>query len=289
MSITTGATPVAHNLTNGADSALRQTNPSEGTLPSAAEGTAQPAKEDLLSTKYAAMARKEQVLRKRDLELKAREAEIEKRQKTYESDYVPRSKVGELLQQNPESLGLSWDQITQLVLNQPKPEDVAFQKLQAKIQSLEDNQSQVKTEIEQQQQRAYTQAVEQIRQDAKGLIESDPAYETIKEEDAAEAVVELIEKTYKEKGILLDTADAANQVEEFLLNRALKLARLSKVQAKLNPPPVEAPAPEKRTLAQAVKVQPQQTLTNAMQASSQPPKSARERRDRAIQAFLGQV
>jgi len=185
-------------------------------------------------------------------------------------------------------LGISYEQLTNAVLNQPSASDVAYQKLQAEIQALKDAQNQSATKFQEQQQQQYEAAVSQLRSEAQALVQADPAFETIKEMGMSDAVVELIKETYNQQGVLLDVSEAAEQVENHLIEEAMRFAKLKKVQTKLAPEPQPAEATKLPLTKQPQ--QPMKTLTNAVTAQSRTqPLSAKERRERAILAFKGQL
>lgn len=255
-------------------------------------------KEDPLTSQYALLARKEKALRAKvqaqDAAMKAREAEFAEREAAikakeaeYSSNYISKSRI----KSDPLSVlteeGVSYDELTNAILNPVKQDPrvmAEIERLKAEVQATKDYQAKAKEENAAQQKQAYNQAVNQIRNEAKQLVEKDPSFEMIKETKSVGDVVELIEKTYKEDGILLSVEEAATEVEEYLATQAVRLAQINKVKAKLNSAQKPAqPAPQSE--APAKQSQPgMKTLTNAVNASKS--MSARER---AIAAFKGQL
>lgn len=237
--------------------------------------------EEQLSSKYAQYARKEKALRSKVQELKAREEALKAKEAEYASNYVPKTMLQERFKKDALGLaneyGVSYDEIAAQALTQP---DQNIQKLLQKIEELESKQNQTVSRQEDNQKKAYEQAVNQIRSDAKLLVESSADFETIQSTGNVDAVVELIKETFEKEGTLLSVEDAAKEVENYLLEEALKMAQLKKVQERLKPQvPVEAvksPQVEKSQV---------RTLTNA-QASTSKPMSPRER---ALLAFKGQL
>lgn len=243
--------------------------------------------EKALSPQYVALARKEKALRSQAQALKTREDALKARESEYETNYIPKSKLTERFKSDPMGLmqehGLTYDQLTNLILNQPSVQDQALQKLQAELQEIKSSQARAQQQSEEQQTKAYEQAVNQIRNDAKLLIASDASFETIKETGSEEAVVELIRETFDKSGVLLNVEDAAKEVEDYLVEEALKYAQLKKVQAKLNPPTVG------EALKQQINEKPQiKTITHAITASTKP-SSDKDRRARAILAAQGKL
>lgn len=239
------------------------------------------APEESLSPKYAQYARKEKALRSKIEEIRAREEAVKAKEAEFESSYVPKATLAERFKKDALGLanefGVSYDEIAAQALTQPDP---AIQKLLQKIEQLEAKTNQNLSRQDDQQKRAYDQAVNQIRTDAKLLIDSDAAYETIQSTGNVEAVVELIKETYEKEGTLLSVEDAAKEVENYLLEEALRLAQLRKVQERMKP---QAPVEEVK-LPAAEKL-PMKTLTNAQMATSKP----MSRKERAILAFKGEL
>jgi hypothetical protein len=253
--------------------------------------------EDPISTQYAVLARKEkalrakvqaqeQAMRAKEAALTAKEQEFKTREQEYQSKFISKDR----LQQDPISvfneLGLTYDQITNAAMNAPKPEDVErmreMNSLKAEIKALKDAQENSTKSYQEQQTKGYQQALNQIRQETQALVQNDPAFETIKETNSVGDVVELIEKTFNEDGILLTVEEASQQVEDYLLEEAMKIMKIKKIQERLKPVQ-SGTAPQKQQSNQAANQPQSKTLTNSMGASRQ--LSARER---AILAFKGE-
>lgn len=273
---------------------VRQNNISEGQsepAPQAETKASEP--EKLLSSEYAILARKEKALRARDQQLRAREAVIKASEDARnapkapvfdESKYISKERLNQDLFGTLTELGLTYDQITQQAVNAPTPEQVAlnqqFKAMQDEIKALRGEQDNTKKSWEQQQQDSYKSAVQQIKNEATALVTHNPAFEAIKETDSVGDVVELIERTFKEDGLLLTVEEAAQQVEDYLVEEALKIARIKKIQSRLNPP---SQASQQKSTEQP-KQQQMKTLTN--QVSSTRQLSARERAILAAQGKL---
>lgn len=234
--------------------------------------------EEELSPKFAMLARKEKSLRAQAQAIKAREDAFKVQEAEYSTKYIPKERLLKETLAVLNEQGITYDQLTGMILNQPGPQELANQKLEAKIADLESKLNKNVETAQEEKTKAYEQAVNQIRNEAKVLIDSDPSFETIKETNNVEAVVALIEETYKEDKIILSTLDAAKQVEEYLIEEAMKMVSLKKVKEKLTP---------QEEVKKQITAQPQlKTLTNAVSASSTKPLSSKER---AILAFKGQL
>lgn len=270
---------------NSTNEGVSNDNPPEATESS------EPAEEPL-SKQYAIIARKEKALRTKMQEVKAKELELATREQALKSQ--PQAKIDESkfialdkLQQDPITTllraGISYDQITQMVLNQPQMDPatkVMMDELKSEINRLKGDQEEFKKTSQNQQTQAYKQAVAQIRSEAQALVRNDEAFETINATGSVDDVVQLIEETFKADGILLSVEEAAREVEEYLVEQAAKFGRLKKVQQRLAPTKQEAP----KSQAPAGQQTQMKTLTNAVGSTRQ--LSAKER---AILAFKGEL
>lgn len=243
--------------------------------------------EDPNATRYALLARKEKALRAQQRTNQEREAALVAREKALEQRSSPQPDWKERLLQDPlgvlQEAGLSYDQLTERIIN-TSPADQKLSVLEKEIRGIKETQTKAQTLFEEQQQKAYEQAVNQIRNDVKIIVSSDPAFETIKAMAAEESVVELIEAHFKENGTVLSNEEAAQQVEDYLVEEALKVASLSKIKSKLNPV-VETPSLETKPEVKA----PTKTLTSASAQSMSKPMTTKDRRARAIAAFQGKL
>jgi hypothetical protein len=243
-----------------------------------------------LSAQYALLARKEKAIRQREQAIRAKEeaarAAAEAATKApAKPEFDPSKYVAkDTLTQDPfkvlSELGLTYDQLTELALNAPKPEQIAvLNELKAMKAEMEALKGETKKSFEEQQNLQRTQAITQIKNEVKSLVKSDAAYETIRATNSIDDVVQLIEKVYDTDGVLLTVEEAAQQVEDYLVDEALKIAKLSKIQSRLSLKPAEV-----KTATAQPKEQPLKTLTNSIASSRQ--LSARER---ALLAFEGKL
>jgi hypothetical protein len=188
--------------------------------------TEQPEK---LSPQFAALARKEKALRMEAQKLKSeREAWIaeQKNSKPDYADYIPKNRLKteaiDVLLEN----GLTLDQIAQMTLSYNERQDPRYASLQAKIQELESKTNSFDSKFTEKEEKEREQAINQIRNEVKILIDSDEAFETIKTTGRAEAVVEHIKQTYDEDGVLLSVEEAAREVEDALIEETMKTTKI---------------------------------------------------------------
>lgn len=238
--------------------APRQTNTVETPTPTAAT---EEKKDDFLSPKFAQLARQEKQIRAAVAKMKAEREAFDAEKKAYLNGYVPKDK----LKSDPlaafSDAGISYDEIAQRLISAPQSEvDPTIRALQAKIEQLESEQANFKKTNEESKSEAYKQALDSIRHKVKGVVEANPEFELIKALDQSEAVVSLIEETFKSEGYVMTEEEAAKEVEEYLAEEALKMASLDKIKKKLAPqePAEKQPEPDKPQLT---------TLTHAVNAT----------------------
>jgi hypothetical protein len=246
-----------------------------------------PKLEDALSPKYAELARHQKMIRDSQLKFKAEkdawEAQKLAEKAEFEKKYIARDR----LKSDPYAVltdeGIPYDTIVNAALQQD-PQSKLIRDLQAKIDTLEGKFGESVKTAEERQKQDYAKAVDGIRQEIVELVDKDTNYEAIKANNAEEAVVSLIEEHYKKTGRILSVEDASQKVEDYLIEEALKMASLTKVKNKLNPPPLEVPE-QKPVLNSA----PIRTITNAGTTAPAKPMTKAERRARAIAVFQGKT
>lgn len=252
-----------------------------------------------LSRQFAQLARQEKALRakvqqqqqewaKRDADLKAREAALASKAEPDLSQYIPRDRL------KSDPLGVlaeaevSYEQLTEQEIARQNIHPQLLQtinELRNEIKSLKQVNEEGKKSQVQQQQDQYQAAIKQIQMDAKALVKSDPVtYEAIYKTGTVKDVVKLIEDTYHKDGVLLSVEEAAQEVENYLVEENYKMAtKIEKIRKRIGQSSAQPQTPAK---TQQVKPEqtPMKTLTNA--TSSSRPMSARER---AIAAFEGKL
>lgn len=233
-----------------------------------------------LSPQFAALAKQKRALQLKEQELVAREKAFstQSTDKTSLEEYRGRIKANALSVLMEE--GVTYDQLTEQILAQGQGnEHIAA--LQAEIKALKEGVDQKFTDRDT---ATEKQVLNQIKFEADQLIAKGDDFEMIREAGYAPKVVELIHRTFKDTGELLETTEAANLIENALLEDSLKWAKIKKVQSKLNPtpPPVEQP----QTVQQdRPNTKVMRTLTNRDGASS----ISMSKRDRAIAAMEGRL
>jgi hypothetical protein len=278
MSVLPQAAPTADLTSPQAQAAGEVTSQGEAT-----------SSQDKVSAKiYAELARKEKALRAKEQAWKAQLAEKEQgwqqREQEYKSKYIPKDRLLTDTMGALQEAGLSYDQIVQTMMNPPSQESIINMQLQQKIKELEDKLESRFSNYEESQKQAqskqYEAALNSIRSEVKTMVASDPGtWEMINAngDDGHDAVVAYIEDTFKETGRTISVQEAAQAIEDYLLDESVKLMQLNKIKTKLAPVPETPQAPGKP--------QAHKTLTHSNAPTSTRPMSARER---AIAAFKGE-
>lgn len=268
---------------SGATSTPRQNV--EAPKPSSTEATGQQ-----VDPQSAALIRREQQVRKAQKDLQAAKDAWKQEQ----ANYIPKSQLTSETLRTLSEAGITADRLVELQINQagtadntPKdPQQVLLDEISALKKQVSDLIDPENGTLAKRDKAEYDQAVQQIRQDATLVVESNPKFGTIKSEGTTEDVVELVTKVFDEEGIILDVEEAASLVEAKLVDRLTKqldrVKKLDKFKSQFGTVP-EVP---EATPAQQSPATPHQatTLTNA--GASQRPLSARDRAVLKVQAAL---
>lgn len=224
-----------------------------------------------LSPQFAALAKQ-----RRALQLER--AQLDKDKAAFEAQPAPTTGSDELLarlKSQPLSVlqenGISYDQLTEAILADQDGSSAKLRELESKLAAMEQSLDKKLTDRDAESKQS---ALNEMRREADRLAKDGDLYEMVRETRSVPKVVELIEKTFDKTGEILDVSEAMQLVEDELLIENLKLAKLKKVQGKLNPEPSSQPA----QIAQPT----MKTLTNRDSATLQ-----MSRRQRALAACTG--
>jgi hypothetical protein len=185
-----------------------------------------------LSPQFAALARQRRALQVKEREIAEREAKLAR---PPEGDYVAKAD----LLANPLKIfdmGVTHDQLTEAILSNASGITPEIRALKEEVKRVKEDVNKTLTEREAQ---AEKQALSAMMQEASALVQQGDIYEMVRETKSLPVVKELIWRTYKQKGEVLDVSEALNLVETDLINETLKMANLKKVQNKLIPQPVQ--------------------------------------------------
>jgi len=272
------------------------TKPEDATQPKEPEK-----KEDPLSQRFAMLARREQGIVKAQQDLKAKEAELAKREETLGSAGSLESQRKKEVAENPlkalEYYGVTYEQLTNFILQGEKatPEMTASKIVDEKFEAFKKQQEEEKAAAAAKEredlEKQHQETLEQFRTDVQDFVKShSEEYELINLYNQAPLVISTIEQHFEatskdgKPGKILSFKEAADLVEKYLEDEAMKAMATKRLSAKGAPQPKVDPAKagEAETPAQ------QRTLTNTMSSSAPSllsPKTEQERMERALAAL----
>lgn len=242
------------------------------TIPDAPETVGEVETTQPLSPQFAALAKQRRALQAKERELLDREKALGEKPAT-QADAIPLAR----LKSEPLSVlleaGVTYDQLTQAILANQDSNGPEIQALKAEIAALKEGVDQKLLDRDTQSEK---QALAEMQREATRLAAEGETFELVRETGSIPQVMELIEKTYRKTGEVLDVQEAMQLVEDDLISESLKLAGFKKVQGRLQPEPPQAPVPQPRP--------PMRTLTNRDTAAP-----SMSRKERALLAFAGQL
>lgn len=214
-----------------------------------------------LSPQLTALARREQKFRQQEQAFKAEKAEFAAKQTEVAGLADLKGKLANKDYSALEELGVTYEEFVQYKLNQgdsATPEAQAYKKLEDEINGIKSSQKQ-------NEEKQYEATVSQYRNDIKALVAKDPQFESIKELGAEDHVLQHILDTFEQDGEVLSVDEAAKEVEEALMEEAMRMSNLTKVKAKSAPakailPPPQKASPSLKTLTQQIAPQTPKTF-----------------------------
>lgn len=260
---------------------------SELILPDTSIEAAQPAAEAIspatVDPQFASLARQDRQLRKAQQAFKTEQAAWQQEKANYvHKDQLKADPFKALAE-----VGYDSNKLVELQIDQAAPKDPQqtlldqIAELKAQLNGITDPEKGV---LAQRDQQAYDQAIMQIRNDAKLVVESNPAYGTIKSEGQSEEVVSLITSVFEQEGEILDVEEACTLIEDKLKQRLdaqyQKLQRYEWLKAKHGQSSETA---EATTAQQAQTTLKPKTTTLTNSGSATRPLSARDRAILAVQ------
>jgi hypothetical protein len=228
-----------------------------------------------LSPQLAAIAKQRRALQVKERELTEREKAFKEREQPpgQTSDSLIARLKSEPLSVLQEH-GVTYDQLTEAILSGNSGVTPEIRQLQAELKALKEGVDKNFTDREAAQEAAV---VAEMRKEAESLIKEGEDFELVRQTKSLDDVMNLILRTYKKTGEIMEVPEALGLIEEELIKDVLPIARANKVQNKLRPPesyalPTAQPQPEKIL----------RTLTNRDSASV-----PLDRKTRAMRAFHG--
>ncbi len=180
-----------------------------------------------ISPQFAALARQRRALQVKESEIKAREEALAKQPSGIDLAKLKADPLSVL-----QEAGVTYDQLTESILNSQSGMNPELQALRAELKALKEG---VDTKLTERDQQVEQQVLSEMKREADRLTAQGEAYEMIRENGRQQDVVDLIHRTWKQTGEVLDVTEAAELVENTLLEDAIKQAKLTKVQSKLTP------------------------------------------------------
>ena len=239
----TSQEPVPHRVSLTAQTGMNMPEKPDASLPpsgqTATHEATTPTQAVTLSPQLTALARKQQKLQQEIQAQRDKEAAWTARQ----ADYVPKSDFKAKLKENAaealNTLGISYDELTNLLLEQQNGAD-PVKALKAELDQLKNDQ---KANVDKQ----YEATLRQYRAETDSLIAADPkTYHLINKQGRQDAVVQHILETWKEdESKVLSVSQAAKEVEDVLREQAKKMADALK---ELEPATTEETPQAKKTL-----------------------------------------
>jgi hypothetical protein len=225
-----------------------------------------------LSPQFAALARQKRALQVKERELADRERAMQSQTPTNGAeDVIARLKSQPLsvLQE----YGVTYDQLTEAILANQSGINPEIQALKAELKALKEGVDKTFSDKDAQ---AVSQVLAEMRREADTLSKQGDAYEMVRETASVPQVIELIHRTYKQTGEILEVSEAMQLVEDELINETMKIANINKIKSKFvtNEQPQQEPEQTPRGTMR--------TLTNRDNA-----RPTLDRKARALAAFHG--
>tara|TARA_R100000655_G_scaffold48509_1_gene85943 strand:+ start:2256 stop:3140 length:885 start_codon:yes stop_codon:yes gene_type:complete len=221
----------------------------------AAEEPAEPERPDF-SRQFAALARKERAIRQKEQEI----ANFAKQKEQFEGNSTRLADLQRLAKENPAKLlgelGISYDDLTQQVINEGNPTEeqklrLENERLNSRLEKIEKIYDEQRQQAEQAKvNAAHTQLVDNI----KNFVDDGSTFEMVKHHDAYGLVAQVMQEHYNSTKEVLEYGDAAKLVEDHFMAEAERYLGSKKLQERfreLDKPREESETPE--AAEQAVK------------------------------------
>lgn len=180
-----------------------------------------------LPAKASALLRKEQAQRQREQALKKRESEFADRLADADKYAQLKAKAANKDFSAAEELGISYDEFVNYKLKQQveqNPEEQRYLEVRSEIDGLKKAQ-------EEQTLKEYQENQSLWKQEISKTIEKEE-FSTIRDLNAQQMVLDLINDSFDEDGVELTAEQAAKEVEEFLFKKSEKFSSITKLKNK---------------------------------------------------------
>ena len=237
------------------------------------EEAREPEKSDDFSRKFAALSRREKEIRAKEAEYDKRIAELEERLGSFgkKPEPEPELPIEYRLKKDPlralEDMGLSYDKLTELALNDGKlTPEMQMRLMREELEGdykkkFEELENRLLEKEKSDEQRRYDDIQRGFQNEIEDFVESNAdRYELIKANEANDIIYDVIEEHYNDTGRILDIEEAAEAVENYLEEEAEKIFKLGKFRSKFG---IENDFEQEESPRQS-----QVTLSNAMSAQA---------------------
>ena len=237
------------------------------------EEAREPEKSDDFSRKFAALSRREKEIRAKEAEYDKRIAELEERLGSFgkKPEPEPELPIEYRLKKDPlralEDMGLSYDKLTELALNDGKlTPEMQMRLMREELEGdykkkFEELENRLIEKEKNDEQRRYDDIQRGFQNEIEDFVESNAdKYELIQANEANDIIYDVIEEHYNDTGRILDIEEAAEAVENYLEEEAEKIFRLGKFRSKFG---IENDFEQEESPRQS-----QVTLSNAMSAQA---------------------
>lgn len=183
---------------------------------------------DLFTKKFTALSHKEK-------ELKQREAKLEEKLKEFQSADMLKSQLKETPLKLLEEAGISYEDLTEMVLNEGSPTtEMMLKKIKEESMSeIEKLRQEYIDDKKAEETAKYEQTLENFQNEIVSFVNDNEDYEFIRAQDRSDLVYEVIDLHHEETGRILDIKEAADAVEQHLYDKAKELAKIKKLGFKL--------------------------------------------------------
>jgi len=238
--------PSLPEVSGAPQAAGEMTSPDPASVPEAPQEEATPVEKPRgdITKKFSALAKKEKQLRQREAELKSMEAKLAESNKPQAApEEVP---LDVLIKNNPlealKKAGYSLEDILSIMASgDSMPKEITERqekdKLQAKIRDLEEKLENVVPTFEKSQaEKEHAQVINTYKSELKTFVAADPdAYELVIANNAYDTIFDVIDTHYGETGKLLSEKEAADAVENYFYEEAMKLSNHKKLKKMFQP------------------------------------------------------
>ena len=237
------------------------------------EEAREPEKSDDFSRKFAALSRREKEIRAKEAEYDKRIAELEERLGSFgkKPEPEPELPIEYRLKKDPlralEDMGLSYDKLTELALNDGKlTPEMQMRLMREELEGdykkkFEELENRLIEKEKSDEQRRYDDIQRGFQNEIEDFVESNAdRYELIQANEANDIIYDVIEEHYNDTGRILDIEEAAEAVENYLEEEAEKIFKLGKFRSKFG---IENDFEQEESPRQS-----QVTLSNAMSAQA---------------------